>query len=204
MSLTWGEVLEDIRDNINERSDGFFSDTYILKQWNHAQLNFAREVRWKRKEQKINIQSDGTTIALPNDFMGLIGLGVERADGSVTFLTAVTMEGRSHGHLNNLSFYLVNNNMVKFTQAWNAESKAVINYYAQPEPLADETDIEQEVDLPDDYVDAVVQAVTARCLSRRLDYEYWQIVKREAEELKIQACINENRKMGVKRKQITK
>lgn len=199
--LTWGEILEQVRDTINEKSEGFFTDSYLLNTFNHRQNEFCNQVRCIRKERSIPIQSDGVTAILPTDFSGIIDIGVKRSDNSIAFLSQISMRGRSTLGGNTKSYYVEGNNIKLIA---STEGSIVLVYYAKPTPLADEEDFEQEVDIPDEYINTVILGTCVSALNKRLDFEYADRLDRQYREAIVKAIVQESTKYGKKMRQIGK
>ena len=189
MNPTWLEVLTQIRSQLNEDIERFFKDDDLLVQFNRAQLLFARETKFLRKELQLSVQGDGVTVSLPPDFLGIVAVSFtskeDIEDGSKpTFLQLVGMHGRSSESGVRQGYFLKANDRLGLTPGLEnpVDAKVLLSYYAKPTPLVDsEKDKSKEIDVLDEYVDTPIQMVIARAYLKRREHEEYQLQKQEVE-----------------------
>lgn len=210
MAFSWGEILIEIRDQLNSETDPFFKDSELLSIWNHRQLFFARETKFLRKEVDLTISSDGFSFGLPNDFLGIIALALVSApdsdltDETVNYLSPLGLNARSADSLMGLGFYRPQRNLLRLNQDQTDTDNPLIrfSYYAKPVPLVDEEDTDQETEVYDEYVDDVIQGVIARSYLKRSENEKYQLQKAVFEEGLARAIKAEGRALGTKKMQV--
>lgn len=202
MAYTWGEILTDVRNQVNETTAAFFTDDYIMEQWNHYQLDFVKRVRLLKKEVELTFQSDDQTVNLPSDFLMLIQVAAKDSDDNIVFVQPTSLEGRAV-RSRMPATYTLNNYAatpnLKMTEEYTDSEVPILVYIAKPTPFANSALTAVETDIPDEYISSIEFGVVMQCTRKRRELEDAREYERLYRESIQSAIMLENTKMGHKK-----
>jgi hypothetical protein len=190
--MNLGEMRLDVRDRIGERTANFWSDEFINRKLNQAQLRFAREEKWTwLYAVQVNIPVPVNTMKVELmdgiDWTRHFGLTLYRDGSDIPILPkrVSPLHGRNHRqqeYTTGEPRYWFPSTMVKNTyesgdpSEWAhvaelvpaADQAYTAEVYFMREPTKMVAD-EDECDLPEAYQEAVVAWATAQCWLKDLN-----------------------------------
>lgn len=204
MGFSWGEILSEIRYKVQEPSSGFFTDANLMAEWNQVQLNAAKKVRFIRKEIDLTFQTDGQTIILPADFLGLFSCGLTDTTGEeIIYLAQLSLHGRAQDSQMGTGYFFTTRDRIKMNAVQeDSDARMKIVYSAAPVPFADAEDTDAETNVPDDYIDVITTGVAARGQLARNKYEDYQFQWKIYLDDLAEAKRNESKRKGQIQQQI--
>jgi len=200
MSRTWGEVLNEIKQQINDLDLLFTTAELVLLNWNSVVLEYAVETKFLTRLRNLTIQSDKITVALPSDFLGLIAIGLKDSSGDLQTLSYTPLFGRDRDSVSSTGYFFDGIDTVVITEEQDTDVTIVLYYFAQPTIIADETDLEVLIkDIPPEHFDGIIWGVVARLYEKRRDFDDAAIAERRYQTKKREAIKIEAVKLGPKR-----
>lgn len=186
-SFTWGEILFKIRSKINEPSPAFFTDEELMLFFNSAQLHFARETKFLKREQAFTIKQRPSSppyqyVMMPSGFLGIITAGLQSKTiaTDINWMQKVGMAGRSNQSFQDQGYYVVDHGEVRIVNDVDIlTTNLLVRYYQAPNPFLDPEDLNVLSQVYDEYLDAVLLYVFMECYLKRKEYEEYNITERK-------------------------
>lgn len=186
-SYTWGDILFKIRSKINEPTPAFFTDEELMLFFNSAQLHFARETKFLKREQAFTIKERPSSppyqyVMMPSGFLGIITVGLQSKTVAqdINWLQKTGMAGRSNQSYQDQAYYLIDHGEIRVVNDVDVlATNLLVRYYQAPNAFTDPDDLNVLSQVYDEYLDTVLLYVFMECYLKRKEYEEYNITERK-------------------------
>lgn len=169
---TWGEILTEMRDELNEPSPAFFTDDGLLDFYNRAQMEFARKTQLLEETTLITLNIDKLTATLPANLIGVLSVSLVDNEGKKSFLFKGS--ARSQGFRSQLEDelkYFIAGSLLTLTEEQTSGASVEIGYFKKPAPFADSAATTAEGEIPEEWLGVTVQGALYYAYRKRKDVQ---------------------------------